>query len=62
MLSDFSAYTFMICAAPRQRGSMSPGAEIMGWEEESVSKIIRKYVDRSAATKAIIRQLNKRAD
>jgi integrase len=34
-------------------------AEIMGWEEESVGKIIRKYVDRAAATKAIIRQLNK---
>jgi integrase len=37
-------------------------AEIMGWEESSVAKIIRKYVDRSAATKAIIRQLNKRTD
>jgi integrase len=35
-------------------------AEIMGWTEESVSNIIRKYVDRSAATKDIIRQLNKR--
>jgi integrase len=33
-------------------------AEIMGWEEESVAKIIRKYVDRTAATRAIIRQLN----
>jgi integrase len=28
-------------------------AEIMGWEEESVGKIIRKYVDRTAATKAV---------
>jgi integrase len=37
-------------------------AEIMGWEEESVAKIIRKYVDRAAATKAIIRQLNKGAE
>jgi integrase len=37
-------------------------AEIMGWEEKSVATIIRKYVDRSAATKAIIRQLNKRTD
>ena len=36
-------------------------AEIMGWEEETVAKIIRRYVDRSAATKAIIRQLNKRS-
>jgi integrase len=32
-------------------------AEIMGWQEEHVSKIIRRYVDRSAATKAIIAQL-----
>jgi integrase len=35
-------------------------AGIVGWEEERVSKIIRRYVDRSAATKAIIRQLNER--
>ena len=33
-------------------------AEIMGWEEESVERIIRRYVGRSAATKAIIAQLN----
>ena len=33
-------------------------AEIMAWEEEHVEKIIRRYVDRAAATKAIIRQLN----
>jgi integrase len=33
-------------------------AEIMAWEEEHVSKIIRRYVDRAAATKALIRQLN----
>jgi len=32
-------------------------AEIMGWEEESVAKIIRKYVGRQAATKALIRRL-----
>ena len=37
-------------------------AEILGWQEENVGKIIRRYVYRSAATKAIIRQLNKRAD
>ena len=37
-------------------------AEIMGWTEENVAKIIRKYVDRSAATKAIIRQLNSAND
>jgi integrase len=34
-------------------------AEIMGWEEENVARIIRRYVDRTAATKAIIAQLNK---
>jgi integrase len=34
-------------------------AEILGWSEENVGKIIRRYVDRSAATKAIIRQLNR---
>jgi integrase len=34
-------------------------AEIMGWEEEHVARIIRRYVGRSAATKAIIQQLNK---
>lgn len=33
-------------------------AEIMGWKEEHVARIIRRYVDRSAATKAIIKQLN----
>lgn len=34
-------------------------AEIMGWEEESVSRIIRRYVDRQAAIKERIRKLNK---
>lgn len=34
-------------------------AEIMGWEEESVEKIIRRYVDRTAATRALIQQLNR---
>jgi hypothetical protein len=33
-------------------------AEIMGWEEEHVTRIIRRYVGRAAATKAIIRTLN----
>lgn len=33
-------------------------AEIMGWEEEYVERIIRRYVGRAAATKAIIQQLN----
>lgn len=33
-------------------------AEIMGWEEEHVARIIRRYVGRAAATQAIIRQLN----
>jgi hypothetical protein len=32
----------------------------MGWEEEHVARIIRRYVDRTAATKAIIRQLNEK--
>ena len=32
--------------------------EILGWTEESVEKIIRKYVARGAATRAVIRQLN----
>ena len=35
-------------------------AEIMAWEEEHVSKIIRRYVDRAAATKALIQQINER--
>jgi len=34
-------------------------AEIMGWEEEHVAKIIRRYVGRSAATRAVIAQLNR---
>lgn len=32
--------------------------EIMGWEEESVRKIIRRYVDRQAAVKERIRKIN----
>jgi integrase len=35
-------------------------AEIMGWEESHVGKIVRRYVGRAAATKAIIHQLNER--
>jgi integrase len=35
-------------------------AEILGWEEETVATIIRRYVGRSAATRAIIRHLNER--
>ena len=37
-------------------------AEILGWTEDSVDKIIRKYVDRTAATKEVIRLLDKRAE
>jgi integrase len=37
-------------------------AEILGWTEGSVDSIIRKYVDRTAATKAVIRLLDKRAE
>lgn len=33
-------------------------AEIMAWEEEHVEKIIRRYVARDAATRAIIRQID----
>jgi integrase len=33
-------------------------AEILAWSEEQVERIIRRYVDRTAATKAAIRQLN----
>jgi len=33
-------------------------AEIMGWDEETVERIIRRYVARSAATQAIIARLN----
>jgi integrase len=33
-------------------------AEVMAWEEETVEKIIRRYVGRNAATKALIAQLN----
>jgi integrase len=34
-------------------------AEIMGWGEEHVARIMRRYVDRTAATKRIVRQLNR---
>jgi len=34
-------------------------AEIMGWEEEHVARIMRRYVDRAALTKQIVRQLNR---
>ena len=33
-------------------------AEIMGWDEDYVAKIIRRYVDRQAALKAAIRQID----
>jgi integrase len=35
-------------------------AEIMGWEEDHVDRIIKRYVGRTAATQALIRQLNER--
>jgi integrase len=35
-------------------------AEIMGWEEEHVSRIIRRYVNRTAATRQVIKLLNER--
>lgn len=34
-------------------------AEILGWSEEQVDRIIRRYVGRAAATKALIQRLNK---
>jgi integrase len=34
-------------------------AEILGWEEEHVARIIRRYVGRSAATKAVIALIDK---
>jgi integrase len=33
-------------------------AEILAWSDDQVDRIIRRYVDRTAATKAAIRQLN----
>ena len=35
-------------------------AEIMAWEEETVSRIIRRYVDRAAATKNLIAIMNRK--
>jgi len=40
--------------------SMREIAETLAWEEESVEKIIRRYVGRSAAIKAKIRKLESR--
>jgi integrase len=34
-------------------------AGIMGWHEETVERIIRRYVGRQAATKALIERLNR---
>ena len=36
-------------------------AEILAWSEDQVERIIRRYVERAAATKALIRQLNQNA-
>jgi integrase len=33
-------------------------ADILGWSEDNVEKIIKRYVDRSATIKAMIKQLN----
>ena len=35
-------------------------AEIMGWDEEHVARIIRRYVDRTAATTRLSRSSTKR--
>jgi integrase len=37
-------------------------AEILGWSEANVATIIRKYVDRAAATKEVIRLLDKKRE
>ena len=37
-------------------------AEIMGWEEKQVQKIIKRYVGRTAYTEELIRQLNSNPD
>ena len=37
-------------------------AEIVGWSEEQVSKIIRRYVGRAAATRALIEKLRQRKE
>ena len=63
-----ATFTSTICEARRRRGSIIAGlserviAEIMGWEEEHVARIIRRYVDRTAATQAVIAQLNKKEE
>jgi hypothetical protein len=31
----------------------------MGWEEDAVDKIIRRHVSRTAATEAVIKQIDK---
>jgi hypothetical protein len=33
-------------------------AEIMGWEEEQVTRIVQRYVGSSTATRATIEQIN----
>ena len=40
-------------------GIQSESSPSLAWEEEHVEKIIRKYVGRAAATKALIDQLNR---
>jgi len=35
-------------------------AEIMAWDEEHIERIIRRCVDRSAATRTLIMMLNER--
>lgn len=40
--------------------SMREIAEIVGWTEDSVEKIVKRYVARQAATKALIERLNQK--
>ena len=57
--------TFMICVVRRPPNSMLPayrsGSLPKSWpgREGHVARIIRRYVDRNAATQAVIRQLNR---
>jgi transposase len=49
------AVTKFYVAGPRIRGI----AEILGWDEEHVEKLIRRYVGRTAASRRTIDQLNR---
>jgi hypothetical protein len=56
----FAKYRGIVCGIIA--ATLFVGIASLGWQEENVGKIIRRYVGRTAATKAIILQLNKRAE